>query len=141
MQGVTQRVYSAWRVLQKLPIANVRTIKQSELEAIYHEQYWLAINGPALPTGVDNCLFDEAVNSGPSAAIKDLQKALGVRVDGVLGMVTISKLLEVNDTRALVVSICSARSSWLHRLSTWRFFGKGWSARIASVQADSLAMI
>jgi len=140
--GITQRVYDAFRKTsgQSGRPVSVRYISSTDVALIYRQQYWNAVRGDETPTGIDYCLFDEAVNSGPVKSIIDLQTALKVKADGQFGMVTLGALLAVNDHAALINRICDLRLNWLHRIKTWRFFGKGWSNRIAFVRAGALKM-
>lgn len=146
MRGVTQRVYDAYRKARGVAPESVRFIDQVELSAIYKRQYWDAVDGDGAPAGIDYCLFDEAVNSGPVKSIIDLQTALAQRglyrgkIDGQLGLLTEAGLRSVTNRASLINSICDLRLNFLHRIKTWRFFGKGWSARVASVRATALAM-
>ena len=140
-KGVTQRVYDAWRVVTGSLQQSVRFIAPIEVSSIYQKQYWNAILGDQLPAGVDYCLFDEAVNSGPVKSVMDLQVALGVKMDGQLGLVTLGALNSITDRVALLGKICDLRLNWLHRLRTWRFFGLGWSNRIKTVRAKATSMV
>lgn len=139
--GVTQRVYDAFRRSHALGVQSVSRIDTTEVAEIFKLQYWNAVRADEVPTGLDYVLFDEAVNSGSVASIKDLQTALGVKADGHFGMVTMGTLLAVNDRAALINKICDLRLNWLHRLKTWRFFGAGWRNRVQSVRAAALKMI
>ena len=141
MQGVTQRVYDAWRRLHGKVPAPVRFIGADEVAAIYKAQYWDAIRGDDLPSGVDNCLFDEAVNSGPGFAAKELQRVLRLKVDGSIGAVTIDKARGVNDRRALINTLCDRRLTFLRALANWKHFGKGWTARVSAVRRESIGLI
>lgn len=138
--GITQRVFDAYRRLHRLLPISVRYISTTDVATIYRGQYWDAVQGDQLWPGLDYCLFDEAVNSGPKKSIIDLQVALGVTADGVFGMVTLAALHGVNDRAALLNKICDLRLNWLHRLATWRVFGRGWSARVAFVRANALKL-
>jgi lysozyme family protein len=139
--GITQRVYNAYRALITQPVQSVRYIAMTEVDAIYEHQYWAAVRADDVWAGLDYLLFDEAVNSGPLASIKDLQTALGVKADGQFGMITLSALQAVNDRAALLNKICDLRLSWLHRLKTWRVFGLGWTNRVAFARGNALRMI
>lgn len=141
MKGVIQRVYDAYRKRNGLRKQSVRSISESELQDIYKAQYWHAIKGDALPRGVDYCVFDGAVNSGPSQSAKWLQRALGVNADGVIGMITLAAVDAHPDKAALVREICAKRMSFLQALRHWPVFHKGWSRRVAEVRADSLRMM
>lgn len=138
-QGVTQRVYTAYRRKNKLPDQDVYKMADTERDAIYREQYWDVIRGDELPPGLDFVVFDGAVNSGCSQSVKWLQRALGVTADGQLGMVTMQKAMSVNDVDALIAVICSNRMSFLQHLKTWKTFGSGWTKRVSNVKATGQA--
>lgn len=139
MKGVTQRVYDAWRSRRGLAPRPVRRIAGAELEAIYRAQYWAPLRGDALPVGLDYCLFDAGVNSGPAQAARWLQRSLGVEADGVIGEATLGALAG-RDVGALVNAVCDRRIAMLRALKTWRHFGAGWTRRVAEVRAAALAM-
>lgn len=140
MRGVIQRVYDAYRKRKGRAKRSVRNITDDELQEIYRDQYWTAIKGDALPRGVDYCVFDGAVNSGPVQSVKWLQRALGVKADGMIGMVTLGAVDAHKDKKALVRSICGKRMSFLQALKHWPVFRKGWSRRVAEVERDALKM-
>ncbi|MFC0282394.1 glycosyl hydrolase 108 family protein [Camelimonas abortus] len=82
------------------------------MQAIYRQQYWEKIRGDDLPPGVDYVVFDGAVNSGVAQSAKWLQRALGVRVDGIIGNATIAACWDVKDHDALIADTF-ARVAWL----------------------------
>ena len=135
-KGVTQAVYDSWRKSQNLPTQSVRAIADSEVAAIYKNLYWDRISGDNLPAGVDFAVFDYAVNSGVSRAAKTLQSIVGVTQDGVIGPATI----EATKTY-VAMSITNRRLAFMQSLSIWSTFGKGWSARIADVKAQIIALV
>jgi lysozyme family protein len=137
MKGVTQATYDAWRSKHGLSHQSVRSISQDEVEQIYRRDYWDRIHGDDLPSGLDLCVFDYAVNSGPSRAARALQKVLGVRVDGIIGPET---LAAANAHPKSCGELCDARLAFMQRLKTWPVFGKGWGARVAGVKKTSLAL-
>lgn len=140
MKGVTQRVYTAYRLGKNLPDQSVRWINNGELEDIYKRQYWDAVRGDELPSGVDYCIFDAAVNSGPIRAIRWLQSALEVKADGIFGIVT-KQAVERFGPANLIRRYCASRLGWLKLLNTWPVFGKGWGRRVTEVERDALKMI
>jgi lysozyme family protein len=140
MQGVTQRTYDAWRVLQRRPVRSVRSLEPAERDAIYYEQYWLAVRAPDLPDGVAYCAFDAAVNSGPSRAARWLQEAVGADQDGVIGPQTIAAVWAA-DARGVIRRMCAIRLAFLQRLGTWPTFGRGWGRRVADVEAAALGFV
>lgn len=144
MKGVTQAVYDAFRVVSDLPKRSVRKIETPELEAIYDRQYWDKVVGDLLPSGIDYAVFDAAVNSGPAQAIKWLQRSLGKlydgKVDGIIGLKTLSAVKRLNDRDALLVDFAARRMTFLRRLRHWPQFKDGWTTRVAQVKAHSRAM-
>lgn len=138
-KGVTQSVYNDWRQRKGLDLRSVRSLEQSELEAIYRRQYWDVVKGDSLPAGVDYCVFDFAVNSGANRAARYLQRAVGVAEDGQIGPVTL-KAVAAMEPDCLVDGICNARMTFLKGLTTFDVFGKGWSRRVEDVRAKAKAM-
>jgi lysozyme family protein len=140
--GITQRVYDAWRRREGLRTLPVATIATAEVRAIYEAQYWDACRCDELPLGIDYMVFDAAVNSGPVQAVKWLQRALPASpTDGHVGLITLGAVAGLGDRAALVRRLCARRLTFLHRLKQWIAFGRGWSNRMASVQAAALAMV
>lgn len=139
-KGVTQRVYNAWRTSQGSIHRSVKLITESEIRAIYRRQYWDAVRADELAPGVDYAMFDYAVNSGPSRAIKDLQKVLKVSQDGHFGIVTFTAVRGTNDTAALIDRLCDTRMRFLTRLRHWETFRRGWTRRVAGVRSAAIDM-
>jgi len=83
----------------------IKDIKLEYAKTIYKKGYWDAIQANSLPHPLDLILFDSAVNHGPNAAVKLLQKSLNtllpyteLKVDGIIGPLT---LRAVNDYAGL----------------------------------------
>ncbi len=119
--------------------ADVRALTPEEVASIYRKVYWKAVRGDEMPCGVDAVMFDHAVNSGPKAAIRTLQGALGFKQDGVLSRRCVGAALG-SDHVALVRSLCTSRMNFLKRLSTWLVFRRGWTARMETLEQAALAM-
>jgi lysozyme family protein len=124
MAGVTQAAYDAWRRKQGLPVKNVFDSLPAERAQIFREMYWEKAGCDQLPSGVDLCVFDFAVNSGPARALGVLRRCGGPK----------------QGARQLIHDICAYRLSFLHGLRTWRYFGRGWGARVAACEARALTM-
>lgn len=139
-KGVTQRVYDAWRLAQGERIRSVRDITDNEVAAIYRAQYWNAVSADDLPVGVDYCIFDYAVNSGPGRAIRELQRTVGAGVDGVVGTLTLGAVNGL-PAAAIVDGVCDRRMAFLRSLSHWSTFGRGWTRRVSDVRAVARQMI
>lgn len=139
MYGIIQTEYDAWRDIQGKPRQSVRLISQADVGAIFRQQYANPLQFDALPAGVDYAVLDYGINSGVARAAKDLQRLLKVSVDGHIGVQTLAAA-KAADPRRLVEQVCDARLGFLQGLGTWRYFGKGWAARVARVRKDALAM-
>lgn len=132
-QGVTQRVYDAYRVSIKQAKRSVREMTNAERDNIYRTRYWNLIRGDDLPSGVSYVVFDGAVNSGVSQSVKWLQRALGVTADGIIGTDTLTAIVNHHDHDVLIAKIINLREKFLRALKTFSTFGKGWMARINGV--------
>lgn len=141
MKGVIQRVYDGYRDRHGLKRQPVRSISDSEISAIYKTQYADAIKFDRLPAGIDYVVFDGAVNSGPGQSGKWLQRALGVKADGVMGNVTLAAADAHPDKAALVDAICDQRMKFLRALKTFATFGRGWTTRVTRVRSGAKQML
>lgn len=142
-KGITQAVYDAYRKNRGVKPRSVRSITMDEVTAIYDKQYWDAVKADDLPAGIDYAAFDYGVNSGPSRAIKDLQRTLNANanyfgvsgrlvVDGNPGGATIAaaKSAANIDEEAFIREYCERRMRFFKSLKTWGTFGKGWKRRV-----------
>jgi lysozyme family protein len=142
-QGVTQKVYDAYRAKQGLSEADVWDITPDEVAAIYRTGYWDAVHGDTLAAASPDialCVFDCAVNSGPGRAIKQLQTALGVTADGQFGSKTEEALLlaAAKGYGRVVRVLLAAREVFFRRIvvgdpSQSRFL-KGWLNRVNALR-------
>ena len=137
--GVTQRVYNDWRQSQGLAPRDVWEIDQTEVAAIYRKRYWDACRCDDLPSGVDYCIFDFAVNSGVNRASRYLQRAMLLAEDGVIGPVTLATAARWS-APALISEVCSLRQKFLEQLPTFAAFGRGWTRRGAEVEGRAEEM-
>lgn len=116
-QGVTQRVYDAWRRSRALFPQDVYAMTDAERDAIYRKRYWDAVDGDNLPAGLDLVVFDTAVNSGVERA-----------------------LAWYAGPRSSIDAYCDVRLAYLRRLTTWKTYGKGWTTRVESVRGRAKMM-
>ncbi len=140
-KGITQQTYNWWRDLKGFKRQSVRLITDTEVEAIYREQYWNRCRADDLPYGIDYATFDGAVNSGPMRGVKWLQKAVGAAVDGRAGDETVDKAGRTMERTAVIQRMCAYRLGFLQRLRTFKTFGRGWTRRVAEVEVDATQMV
>lgn len=137
MKGVTLATFR--RYYPGATKEQLRAITTAQVERIYADGYWSKVAGEALPFGLDLVTFDYGVNSGPSRGVKALQAEIGVKVDGVAGAETVVRSASTDVKRA-IQGVCARRMSFARGLSTWETFKRGWSSRIADVEAKAVAM-
>ena len=136
--GVTKAVWEEWvghPVSQKI----MENLTPADVSTMYRRKYWDKVQGNDLPNGVDYCVFDAAVNSGPGRAIKWLQGCVGVDMDGALGPKTLGAV-KAADPKSLVSDYSKRRLSFLQDLPTFETFGRGWSRRVSEVEQTALEM-
>lgn len=78
--GISQRAY---------PDLDIKHLTVDQAKAIYLRDYWQPCQCDLLPPAIACAVFDTAVNMGTGAAIRFLQQALRVSVDGLIGPVTL----------------------------------------------------
>lgn len=144
--GITHKTLARWRQVSpwwELPKSAVQELQRPEAAAIYRASYWDRCRADQLPPGLDLALFDFAVNSGPDRAIRLLQTELGVVTDGQIGPLTLAAVAAYGQRKGLGVligALCDRRLGFLNRLTTFAVFGKGWTARVASVRRAATGM-
>ncbi|CAM3719610.1 glycoside hydrolase family 108 protein [Xenorhabdus thuongxuanensis] len=81
--GISQRSY---------PQLDIRALTQADATAIYYRDFWQPAGCERVPSGISLVLFDSAVQHGVVSAIRLLQRAVGVRDDGILGNQTLGAI-------------------------------------------------
>lgn len=131
--GITQATYDSYRTRKGLLPRDVRKITQDEIQDCYQRGYWFASGASSCQDGpFATVLFDFAVNSGVSQALKSAQKLLGLTVDGVLGPKTVARLQETTQAEAL--QLLDTRMAFYRAIVARRpqslQFLDGWTNRI-----------
>jgi lysozyme family protein len=139
--GVTQRVWEEW-VGHEVDEKQMRALTHEMVAPLYKRKYWDAVRADDLVDGVDYCVFDVAVNSGPGRAIKFLQSCVGVTADGGFGPATMAAVKKSEEDPARLIELyCAKRLEFLQSLKTFEPFGKGWSRRVQEVKDKALKML
>ena len=137
MKGVTLATFR--KLYPSATKADLRKISDADLQRIYRNGYWVPVGGDDLPSGLDHVAFDGGVNSGPSRGVRWLQAGLGMARDGKIGKATLAAA-RVADPVPVIRRALAARGGFLRGLPTWRTFGKGWSRRLAEVEAFAVSL-
>ena len=136
--GVTERVYEAW-VGRKVTEQEMRDLTVEDVAPIYRANYWDAVWGDHLPSGVDWSVFDWAVNSGPARATKALQRIVGAVSDGVVGPKTMQSVMDMDPIK-IIDMMYEERQRFYQGLSTFDTFGRGWTRRNKETRQAALLM-
>ena len=139
--GVTQRVWEEW-LGRPVSEKEMRALTPAMVKPLYKRKYWDAVRADDLVAGVDYCVFDVAVNSGPGRAIKLLQSCVGATPDGGFGSITMALTKKAEQDPARLIELyCAKRLEFLQSLRTFETFGKGWSRRVQEVKDKALKML
>lgn len=95
--GITPYTYAEYmgKDVSEVTEKEMKDLSEDTAREIYLNQYYLAPKFNLIPDrNLQENVFDMAVNSGPSRAIKILQEAAGAEADGILGPQTIQKIEE-----------------------------------------------
>lgn len=120
-------------------LRDLRTISDYELREIYHRDYWLDAACHQLPTSLSAFHFDTAVNMGTGTAIRMLQTALAVTIDGEVGPETL-KAARSAAIPVLLGDYADLRRRRYRSLSGFPRFGRGWLARVDRTLTFSLKL-
>lgn len=102
----------------------------SVAKEIYRERYWHQ-SFDQMPYVVAFQVFDASVNSGNVVAARWLQKAVGVKDDGIIGPITMAAVARLSPLE-IVIKFNAARLVFLASLPSWQYFGRGWVNRVAN---------
>lgn len=136
--GISKRAY---------PNENIKDLTLSRAHEIYRQDYWAAVKADHMPHGVRYPLFDAAVNHGPKAARKMLQRALRVDDDGIFGPITLNAVARHHNRVAdLLRDFQVARLSYYasiaqHKPRVFARFRRGWLRRTLDVFAVALKQV
>jgi lysozyme family protein len=136
--GCTQAVWEGY-IGHKVSVDDMKALTKEDVKPLYKKRYWDAIHGDAIPSGLDYCLFDCAINSGVNRSAKIIQEIVGVFADGAIGNNTVSAITQLNPVTA-INEFCDKRQAFLESLKTFPVFGKGWTKRVSEVRIKSLEM-
>jgi lysozyme family protein len=136
--GITRETLSRARG-HPASVEDVRRLTEDEAASIYRRLYWDAVQADGLPSGVDLAVFDLAVHSGPSRAVRMLQGVLDIEADGLVGPVTLTAARKA-DPADTIRRLTRGRLDFLARLGTWPAFGRGWRRRVLAVERAALRL-
>jgi lysozyme family protein len=136
--GVTKRVYDEW-IGRESTEQEMRDLTPDDVAPIYKKNYWDRVKGDQLPSGVDWCAFDWAVNSGSGRPAKAIQRAVGATQDGAIGNQTLGLVAE-KDPKFIIDYVYTVRQAFYESLDDFKHFGRGWSRRNTETLHQAMEM-
>jgi lysozyme family protein len=92
---------------------------------VFVDSYWEPIGADAMAAGLDHCASDDAYNAGPAGALSRWKRG---------------RFAGASDPIAAIHAYSKLRLSFLEALWSWKFYKRGWAARVAGVEAESVRM-
>lgn len=134
--GITHKTLARWRKGEYVTVDDVENLSVEEARAIYRSMYW---QEPGFDTlhflspVMSEMLFDAAVHHGPRRAVRFLQYAAMVTVDGSLGPVTRQAVMTA-PRKLLAARYIGRRTAFIGRIVTripgQAVFAEGWNKRM-----------
>jgi lysozyme family protein len=143
MKGVTLKTYSA-HLGRQVTVEELKAIPEEHLLAIYGQGYWDKCRCDDLPSGLDVCVFDWAVNSGPRRAVRALQELAGVTPDGDMGPKTLAAVASwwaYYGPKTCIAMYQNERMEYLEDLPTFKVFGNGWTKRVIDMEQFAQTLV
>lgn len=139
-KGVTFKTYKLYRRQRGLPIPSIgdlHRLTDGEFTDILKTMYWNPCKADFIENqSVANAIVDWAWHSGTVTAVKEIQKGLGIKSDGIVGNITLSAI-NSESPLPLFGKIQSLRKAYIERICKARpannKFKRGWYNRINSL--------
>ena len=116
----------------------MRQMPKGNAIQIYKTMYWDAIQGDKIKHfTIATLIFDQAVNRGVSAAVKQAQRVLGLTQDGVVGPKTLAALNAVSDTDFAAKYLAESTAAYkaiVAKNPSQAVFLSGWLNRVESLK-------
>lgn len=140
-KGITKKTYELY-LDQEVTEEMIRNIPDEHVADIYKRKYWDKVCGDELPSGLDWCVFDFAVNAGPGRAARNLQQFIGATIDGAIGPRTIAKANAYPaGIKGVIETYTAQRSQYYKKLKTYDTFGKGWDRRTYKTREQAIELL
>lgn len=112
------------------PNLDIKNLTIAQAKEIYKKDWWDKLGGNGLHSAITFQLWDFAINAGKKRAVMELQQAVGVTADGVIGPKTM-EAVNAQDLNDVILTLTAERLKFYTSLGTWSTYGKGWTNRVA----------
>jgi lysozyme family protein len=136
--GVTQAAWEKY-VGHKVSNQDMRDLTPEIVKPFYKQEYWDATLCDSMPSGVDYCLFDLSVNAGCGRSAMVMQSAVGVKVDGQIGPISLAAILGL-EPKYVIDRFTEEKIHFYKDLHNYNY-EHGWLVRAETVRQRALKMI
>jgi lysozyme family protein len=118
--------------INAFPNEDIKNLTKERAIEIYRHAYWDKLKIEMMPEAIRLPFFDCAINQGPGTATIWLQRALGVKADGIIGFQTLAALQLADITKVRKDFIIRRMRGYIEARG-WPRFGAGWAMRLLKV--------
>lgn len=139
MKGVTLNTFRHFYG-EKKTVEDLKNITDEQWGTIFKKGYWDKVKADNIQSqSIANFLVDFAYNSGPIKAAKRLQDILGLKVDGIIGNISLTAI-NSHSPLPLFGKMKQDRIKFINEICEKRpaneKYRKGWMKRINSFQFE-----
>lgn len=138
--GISQRFLSKW-LGRPVSIDEIKALSIPAVRVIYKTAFWDEMKLDDLPAGLSLAVFDQAVNRGAPNAVLQLQGALGIQQDAIMGPVTRGLAMSANERELIWKFILQSQTAYCRIVQndpSQVLFISGWMARLSTLVAKLL---
>ena len=122
-------------------VSDLKNITLEQWEHIFKRYFWDRWKADNIKDEwIAYLLVDWLWASGPKNAINRVQKFLGLKVDGIVGNVTINKINSYNG-KELFTKLWHLREDFIKTRAQYPIYGKGWLRRLNGIQYGKLVNV
>lgn len=112
------------------PNLDIPNITLEDAKGIFYKDFYLKVNGDQFPLALSMQMCDAEINHGWFGAIKMLQFAASVTVDGVFGPLSLAAVNRI-DKNDILYLFLARRIDVMVSDPNWLKYGAGWMHRIS----------
>lgn len=112
------------------PTYDIKNLTIAMAKIIYYKDWWLPLCMSELKPAMQYQMFDAAINHGRVSATRMLQRAIGVKDDGIIGPNTLKAQYQV-DVNDMLMLFIAERISFFTQIETFDAYGRGWMNRMS----------
>ena len=119
-------------------VKDLKKITDSQWMTIFKTKFWDRYKADNIKDEwITYLLVDWLWTSGVGNAINRVQKFLGLKIDGIVGNVTINKINSFNG-KELFIKLWHLRENFIKTRAQYPIYGKGWLRRLNGIQYGKL---